>query len=477
MSALTATTEVAVGRRPGRRGAHWLGPLDRAARRRPRRRLAGLRPTDPLLRRGDRARLPVWGEVELAWRLRGRRRRAVARGHRHERQDHDRAHARGDAARGRAARAGGRQRRRVADRRGRCAATPYDVLAVELSSQQLHFAPSMRPAAGALLNLATITSTGTARWRPTPRPRPRSGAARSRSATPTTRASRGCSATAPGEHVGVHARRAGARPARRRDGHLVSRAFGDDHVVLAAVDDVRPAGVAQRRQRAGRGRAGAGASASPPTAIAAGLAAFVPDPHRNQPCRRARRRRLRRRQQGDQPARGARLAARLRRVVWIAGGQLKGASVDELVARSRRGWPARCCSASTAPIDRRGAAATRAGCPGDRGRRHTTMERCWRSCAPRPGWRARATPCCSPPPPRPTTCSPTTRARRRAFADAASRTTSSDDGRPAALLQRVRGEARCRRPRGRRRALPRPAVRLGAAAAARRRPGCSASAC
>ena len=35
------------------------------------------------------------------------------------------------------------------------------------------------------------------------------------------------------------------------------------------------------------------------------------------------------------------------RVVWIAGGQLKGASVDDLVRRVGIGWPGWCCSAST----------------------------------------------------------------------------------------------------------------------------------
>ncbi len=36
------------------------------------------------------------------------------------------------------------------------------------------------------------------------------------------------------------------------------------------------------------------------------------------------------------------------RVVWVAGGLLKGASVDDMVTRSPIGWSVRCSSAATA---------------------------------------------------------------------------------------------------------------------------------
>jgi UDP-N-acetylmuramoylalanine--D-glutamate ligase len=111
----------------------------------------------------------------------------------------------------------------------------------------------------------------------------------------------------------------------------VSRAFSDRDLVLAAVEDVRPAGahnVANALGAAALARAhGVGADA-----VAGGLAAFVPDPHRNQALGT----------HGgvawvdDSKATNAHAArGSLRsyeRVVWIAGGQLKGASVDELVA-------------------------------------------------------------------------------------------------------------------------------------------------
>jgi UDP-N-acetylmuramoylalanine--D-glutamate ligase len=117
-------------------------------------------------------------------------------------------------------------------------------------------------------------------------------------------------------------------------GHLVSRAFGDEDagrgLVLAAVEDVRPAGahnVANALAAAALARSvGVGAEA-----IETGLANFVPDPHRNQPVgvfgevtwiddSKA---------TNAHAARGSLLA--YDRIVWIAGGQLKGASVDDLV--------------------------------------------------------------------------------------------------------------------------------------------------
>ncbi len=60
---------------------------------------------------------------------------------------------------------------------------PYDVIAVELSSFQLHWQRSVSPVASACLNVAPTTSTGTARSRSTCGPRARS------TSTPTSPAS------------------------------------------------------------------------------------------------------------------------------------------------------------------------------------------------------------------------------------------------------------------------------------------------
>jgi UDP-N-acetylmuramoylalanine--D-glutamate ligase len=115
-------------------------------------------------------------------------------------------------------------------------------------------------------------------------------------------------------------------------GRLVSRAFGDDGVELLAADEVRPAGahnVANALAAAALARA-YGVRAE---AIAEGLRRFVPDPHRNQLVHTS----------ADgvawvddskatnpHAARASLLA--YPRVVWIAGGQLKGVDVSDLVA-------------------------------------------------------------------------------------------------------------------------------------------------
>ncbi len=74
----------------------------------------GMPPRVPLLVEASARGVPIWGEVELAWRLRGTRRRPLAVRHRQQRQDHHRADARRDAARRRPAQRGGRQRRHTA---------------------------------------------------------------------------------------------------------------------------------------------------------------------------------------------------------------------------------------------------------------------------------------------------------------------------------------------------------------------------
>ncbi|HEY7009588.1 MAG TPA: UDP-N-acetylmuramoyl-L-alanine--D-glutamate ligase, partial [Jatrophihabitantaceae bacterium] len=210
-------------------------------------------------------------------------------------------------------------------------ATRYDVLAVELSSQQLHFARSVRPAAGALLNLAPdhldwhgsfedYAMAKSAIWL--------GPVAIGNADDPLVARLLG---SAPGAQVSFTLDEPSDGQLGVTSGHLVSRAFGDRDVVLAAVEDVHPAGahnVADALAAAALARAH-GVEAD---AVAGGLGAFVPDPHRNQPVgthggvawvddSKA---------TNAHAARGSLLANE--RVVWIAGGQLKGASVDELVA-------------------------------------------------------------------------------------------------------------------------------------------------
>jgi UDP-N-acetylmuramoylalanine--D-glutamate ligase len=287
----------------------------------------GFRPDAPLLVQAAERGVPVVGELEFAWRLRG-----------------------GDAAdwlvvtgtNGKTTtvrmleailRAGGERAAAVGnvgvsvvdavDRGG------YDVLAVEASSFQLHWSSTVRPAAGAVLNLApdhldwhgSMAAYGTAKakvWA--------GGTAVGNADDPLVR---DLLAAAPGRRVEFTL----GEPAPGRlgvvDGVLVDRAF--DGGELLPADEVRPAGphnVANALAAAALARA----HGTAPAAIAAGLRAFVPDPHRNQLLfTRAGVTWVDDSKATNPHAARASLVA-YPAVVWIAGGQLKDAPVDDLVA-------------------------------------------------------------------------------------------------------------------------------------------------
>jgi len=115
----------------------------------------GFPPTAPVLAAAAAAGIPIWGDVELAWRLdnSGRygppRRWLVVTGTNGKTTTASMLHAMLVAAGGRALLCGniGDPVLDVLDR-------PAELLAVELSSFQLHWAPSLRPEAGVVLNVA-----------------------------------------------------------------------------------------------------------------------------------------------------------------------------------------------------------------------------------------------------------------------------------------------------------------------------------
>jgi UDP-N-acetylmuramoylalanine--D-glutamate ligase len=209
---------------------------------------------------------------------------------------------------------------------------PYDVLAVEVSSFQLHWSSTLAPRAGVVLNLApdhldwhgsmpAYAQAKTKVW-----------------------AGRAAIGNADDQLV---AKLLSDSPAAERaaftlappragqlgvvGGRLVSRAFGDDGVDLSGAADVRPRGphnVSNALAAAALARAyGIGADA-----IAQGLRSFEPDPHRNQVLFT----------RGDitfvddskatNPHAAEASLTGYERIVWIAGGQLKNAPVEELVA-------------------------------------------------------------------------------------------------------------------------------------------------
>ncbi|HKC27594.1 MAG TPA: UDP-N-acetylmuramoyl-L-alanine--D-glutamate ligase [Jatrophihabitans sp.] len=205
---------------------------------------------------------------------------------------------------------------------------PYAVLAVEASSYQLHWSSTIEPAAGALLNLAPDHLD----WHGSMAAYELAKAAvwAGRVAIGNLDDAR-VAALLPHGAVGFSLSAPAAGQLGVADGHLVSRAFGDESLPLVAEHEVRPAGahnVANALAAAALARAhGVGADA-----IATGLRTFVPDPHRNQLV-------LTRADVSwvdDSKATNphAALASLMSypRVVWIAGGQLKGVDVGDLVA-------------------------------------------------------------------------------------------------------------------------------------------------
>lgn len=296
----------------------------------------GWRPDNPLARAADEAGVPVWGDVELGWRMDAagmfgppRTWLAVT------------------GTNGKTTTVGMLEQMLRADGRAAVAcgniglpvlaalrADPrIDVLAVELSSFQLHWAPSLIPAAGVVLNIAedhldwhgdlaayTAAKARVLRGQIAVLPTGEDPAAR-------------LADTVPGRLV-----RFGPQPPRPGalgvDGdRLRDRAFTADAepVDLAAVAEVTPAGpagLADALAAAALARS-IGVSAA---SIAAGLAGFQTAPHRAQTVAVVDQVTYIDDSKATNPhaARGSLIGRGP--VVWIAGGLLKGAAVDALVA-------------------------------------------------------------------------------------------------------------------------------------------------
>jgi UDP-N-acetylmuramoylalanine--D-glutamate ligase len=300
----------------------------------------GWRPDAPLLVAAAAAGLEVIGEVELAWRL-GRRLRPAAptpwlavTGTNGKTTTVRMLESMLRSA-GLRAVATGNVGLPVVD--AVLAAPPYDVLAVELSSFQLHWSPSPRPAAAAVLNVAPDHLD----WH-----RSLAGyladKARIYAGDPVAvfNADDGWSTRL----AAGNARRIGctlSRPERGQfgveDGVLVDRVFheptrpGLSRVELAGVDEVRPAG-AHNVSNALAAAALARAHGVPADAVGAGLRGFVPDPHRNAPVAVVAGVSYVDDSKATNPHAAAASLTGYPRVVWVAGGLLKGAPVRELVA-------------------------------------------------------------------------------------------------------------------------------------------------
>ncbi len=284
----------------------------------------GWRPTQPLLAAAAASSLPVWGEVELAWRLRGP-----------------------DAApwlaltgtNGKtttvrmltAMLLAGGHRTIAAGNVGTplleaVLATPaYDVLAVELSSFQLHWSASLQPAAAAILNVAPdhLDWHGSMADYAADKGRILHGSrlvVYNLEDPWSVRLSAGCP------------RRVGFGLGGPRDGDFGVRdgSLVGDGVELARVEDVRPGG----RHNVANALAAAALARSygvPAAAVAEGLRRFRPDGHRNASVAVVAGVTYVDDSKATNPHAAAASLAAYDSVVWVAGGLLKGADVGPLV--------------------------------------------------------------------------------------------------------------------------------------------------
>ncbi|HSY14802.1 MAG TPA: UDP-N-acetylmuramoyl-L-alanine--D-glutamate ligase, partial [Jatrophihabitantaceae bacterium] len=208
---------------------------------------------------------------------------------------------------------------------------PYDVLAVELSSQQLQSAPSIAPAAGALLNVAAdhLDWHGSMQAYALAKTRVWQGAVAIGNLDDAA-VVRLFDAVEPSRRVGVTLRAPAPGQFGVVDGTLVERAADGTITALVAADLIRPAGahnVSNALFAAALARAhGLGAAE-----IERGLLAFVPDPHRNVLIATVAGVDYVDDSKATNPHAAAASLTAYQPVVWIAGGQLKDAPVDELV--------------------------------------------------------------------------------------------------------------------------------------------------
>ncbi|MFI6497556.1 UDP-N-acetylmuramoyl-L-alanine--D-glutamate ligase [Nonomuraea typhae] len=216
-------------------------------------------------------------------------------------------------------------------------AEPYDVLAVELSSFQLHWSGSLAPHAAALLNVApdhldwhgTLEEYAAAKAK-----------IFERAGTVVYNADDPIAArlAAPYEHaVGFTLRTPRAGEIGVVEDLIVDRAFCPDPVHaaeelanLADVHPFAPHNVANALAAAALARS----CGVPSEAVRRGLQEFVPDPHRMSFVERVAEVDYVDDSKATNPHAAAASLAAYKSVVWIAGGQLKGADVDELVRQA-----------------------------------------------------------------------------------------------------------------------------------------------
>ena len=292
----------------------------------------GLPPTAPVLAAASAAGVPIWGDVELAWQLdnSGRygppRRWLVVTGTNGKTTTTSMLHAMLVAAGRRALLCGniGDPVLDVLDQRA-------ELLAVELSSFQLHWAPSLRPEAGVVLNVAEdhLDWHGTMDAYARDKARVLDGRVAVVGLDDPVAAGllAGAGATV---RVGFRLGEPAKGELGVRDGVLVDNAFGEQLALaeVASIPVAGPVGALDALAAAALARA----VDVPPQAIAEALAGFRVGRHRAEVVDVVDGVTYVDDSKATNPHAAQASITAYPRVVWIAGGLLKGASVDELVS-------------------------------------------------------------------------------------------------------------------------------------------------
>jgi UDP-N-acetylmuramoylalanine--D-glutamate ligase len=293
----------------------------------------GFRPTAPVLAAAASAGVPIWGDVELAWRLdaSGRygppRRWLVVTGTNGKTTTTSMLQAMLTAA-GRRSLLCGNIGSPVLD----VLAEPAELLAVELSSFQLHWAPSLRPEAGAVLNVAEDHLDWHGSMDAYARDKARALHARVAVVGLDDPVAAGLLDTAAAPvRVGFRLGEPSAGELGVRDGVLVDNAFGNavPLATTASIPVAGPLGVLDALGAAALARA---VDVSP-EAVADALASFRLGPHRAEVVAVSGGVTYVDDSKATNPHAAQASISAYPRVIWIAGGLLKGASVDDLVAR------------------------------------------------------------------------------------------------------------------------------------------------
>ena len=293
----------------------------------------GFPPTAPVLAAAASAGVPIWGDVELAWRLDAAgeygppRRWLVVTGTNGKTTTTSMLH---DMliADGRRAVLCGNIGEPVLDVLPR----PSDILAVEVSSFQLFWAPSLRPEAGVVLNVAEdhLDWHGSFEAYSAAKARALDGRVGVVGLDDPAAAGLLPGSAAPVK-VGFRLGEPAVGELGVRDGVLVDRAFAGD-LTLAAVAGIPvagPVGVLDALGAAALARA----VGVPAAAIAAALAKFRVGRHRAEQVGLLDGVAYVDDSKATNPHAAEASISAYPRVVWVAGGMLKGASVEDTVAR------------------------------------------------------------------------------------------------------------------------------------------------